>query len=233
MSFQKKLHPLYSLIVNHFNVSISGLENISPGKSYIFAANHQSILDVPLIFSILALHTDSKIHLLISHRFYRALWLITRPLEMISIRMDKGTQSSTDHNLRSLALAQQKLGQGHSLLIFPEGIITGGRTSQIIKGGTGAVRLSLLSHVPIIPIGIRGSNHVHPYLLKNRLPFYFKRHLPINIKISKEINFPPYPGLDLSSRTESNRVLLRSLTDKLMAKLSKLSGLTNTIVISV
>lgn len=225
MSFQKILSPLYPLIINYFNVSVSGLENISPSKNYIFTANHQSILDVPLIFSLLALRTNRKIHILISHRFYRALWLITRPLGMISIRMDKGTQSSTDHNLRSLALSQEKLGEGDCLLIFPEGIITGGQTSQIIKGGTGAVRLSLLSHVPIIPIGIRGSNHVHPYLLKNRLPFYFKRHLPIVIKIGKEINFPAHPGLDLSSHTEPNRLLLRSLTNNLMARFSKLSGL--------
>lgn len=225
MSFQKILSPLYSLIINYFNVSISGLENISPGKSYIFAANHQSILDVPLIFSILALHTDSKIHILISHRFYRALWFLTRPLEMISVRMDKNSESSLRHNRNSLDIGLQKLRQGHSILIFPEGIITGGKTSQIIRGQTGAVKLSLLSGVPIIPIGINGSNYVHPYLLSNNSPFRFNRHLPITIRFGKEVVYSQHSNIDLHSHTESNRKLLRSLTNKIMSRLSILSRL--------
>ena len=42
-----------SLILNTtgVRVAVEGLERIEPGKTYIFVSNHQSIYDIPVIFS--------------------------------------------------------------------------------------------------------------------------------------------------------------------------------------
>lgn len=36
-------------------VRVTGLEHLEPGRSYVFASNHQSIYDIPIIFASLPL----------------------------------------------------------------------------------------------------------------------------------------------------------------------------------
>jgi 1-acyl-sn-glycerol-3-phosphate acyltransferase len=182
-------------------------------------------LDIPLIFSFLGSVTDKNIHLFISDKFYDPLWPIAKSLEMIRIHMDKDSEQLRDDNLRQIEKGVEKLKNGNSVLIFPEGIITGGKKSQIIRGHTGVMRLAFFSGVPILPIGIRGSNIVYPYLLENKNPFYVRRSHSITIKIGKRIVVNGQQNIDLSLYSESNRRLLRDSTDKLMSQLSHLSGL--------
>src|SRR5215471_6362349 len=35
------------------NVRVEGLDRLDPGRSYVFAANHQSIYDIPIVFAAL------------------------------------------------------------------------------------------------------------------------------------------------------------------------------------
>lgn len=225
MYFRHKLDPLYLRIRNFFTVTCNGLENISGFKNYIFAMNHQSVLDVPLALSFLAPTVSHRIHLLLSHRFYYLLWPITKSLGMIPINMNRDSGKFKDYNLKQLNQALQKLKAGDSILIYPEGIITGGKNSQIIRGQSGVIRLALVSGVPIIPIGINGSNLVYPFLLENKNPFYLRSSSPIKIEIGKKISLKKYPHFNLNHFSKSNKKLLRRLTDDLMISLSRLSGL--------
>jgi len=34
-------------------VEVNGLERLDPGRSYVFAANHQSIYDIPIVYTAL------------------------------------------------------------------------------------------------------------------------------------------------------------------------------------
>lgn len=225
MPLQHKLTPAYSAIDKYFDLNCFGLENISKKENYIFAMNHQSILDVPLAFSVLAHATETKIHLFLSRHFYLAFLPLTLPLETISIKMDKTSPNAQKFNRKQLVKGVKKLNSGNSILIYPEGIISGGKRSRLQKAGTGAVRMAISAKVSIIPIGIRGSNHAYPFLLKNRNPLHLKRRQPIYINIGEEISLKEFFEVDLSTYSQQNRGLLRSLTHELMLNLSELSSL--------
>lgn len=225
MPLQHRLTPAYTIIHKYFEIKCSGMENISRSKNYIFAMNHQSILDVPLAFSVLAHSTETKIHLFLSRKFYLALLPLTLSLETISIKMEKGTQDAKEFNKKQLFKGVNKLRSGNSVLIYPEGIISGGKTSRMIKAETGVIRLALTSKVSIVPIGIKGSNHAYPFLLKNRNPLYIKRRHPISIKVGREISLKEYSKTDLSIYSNKNKELLRNLTNNLMENISELSNL--------
>ena len=229
--FQNKLVPLYSLVNNHFQIYTSGLENISKEKNYIFAMNHQSIMDIPIAFSFLVPHTVRQLNLYLSHKFYNFFLPLTLPLDMISINMNKGKSTKiTEHNKNQIKKGVEKLKQGNSALIYPEGITHGGKENKVIRGETGVIRLAIQSNISIIPIGIRGSNHAYPFLINTYNPFIFKTKNPVHIKIGKEINLDKHHNIDLESQSETTRNVLRRLTDELMEQLSSLSGLPRKIV---
>ena len=78
---------------------------------------------------------------------------------------------------------------------------------------TGIAKYSVASHVPIIPVGIRGafeifSRHVSRPKFEKILDFY----------VGKPLYFHEHYGKELSEEE------LRHLTDKVMAEISQLSG---------
>ena len=224
--YQTKLSPLYNLLNNHFQIHISGLENISENKNYIFAMNHQSIMDIPIAFSFLVPQTDRKLNLFLSHKFYNFFFPLMFPLDVISINMNKGkSKKITDFNKSQINKGIEKLNQGNNALIYPEGITHGGKENRILRGETGVIRLALKSNTAIIPIGIRGSNQAYPFLINTKNPLIFRTKNQIQIKIGKEISLEPHKEINLERHSDDTRKTLRQLTEELMDKLSELSGL--------
>ncbi len=91
--------------------------------------------------------------------------------------------------------------------------IEGNRSSEgkLKKGKTGAVRLSLKAHVPILPIGIIGAFDIAP---RNKLIPKLKR---AKLHISKLVYLNDYYKKDI------NKKLLRKLTDDIMHIISELT----------
>jgi 1-acyl-sn-glycerol-3-phosphate acyltransferase len=222
---QYLLHPLSRWILNSLSVTVTGLDNIDPSENYIFAMNHQSVIDIPVAYSLITLGHNRPLTVLMSHRFYRFLWPLVAPLGTISIDMDRITNRAIIHNRRMLAEGSARLAKGKNILIYPEGIITGGLDNRIIKGYTGTVRLSARSKRPVIPIGISGSNLVYPFLLYTRNPFKLRRKSEIKVTFGPKITFDHIGNINLETYSEENRKILRNSTDQLMQRLSQLSGL--------
>jgi 1-acyl-sn-glycerol-3-phosphate acyltransferase len=222
---QNRLTPFYKLLKNNLDINYRGLENIKPGHNYIFAMNHQSIMDIPIAFSLLTPVLDHKLILFLSHKFYDFFWPVTLPLEVIRIELYSQTEKSKKYNNHQLSRGIFKIKAGNSALIYPEGIIRGGLNNELIRGKTGVIRLALLSKVPIIPIGISGSNSAYPFLLKTKNPFVFHKDKKIKIKIGKRINLDRYFSVNITVQNDKNKKLLRALTDDLITTLSELSGL--------
>ena len=223
--FQNTLTPLYNLLNKKIDIQVEGLENIKKDKNYIFAMNHQSIGDIPIAFSILVPAVDRKINLYMSHRFYNALFFLAIPLDIIRINMNKDNKKAQEYNRKQLQKGVEKLKQGNNALIYPEGHIRGGKKGKLVKAGTGIIRVALQSKVPILPIGIKDSNVMYPYLLTTKNPFVINPEVPVHVRIGKEINYDEYFDTDLTEFTKENRVLLRKLTNELMQELSILSDL--------
>lgn len=224
--FQNKLGTIYKLVNKKFSIQVSGLDKIHPDQNYIFAMNHQSVMDIPIGYSVLAPRTNIKINLFLSHIFYNIFFPLTVPLDAISINMNKRKNSRTSNFNRSqLEKGVEKLRQGNNILIFPEGGMDGARTSEIARGETGPVRLAVRTGVPILPIGIKGTNHAYPFTVYTSNPFSHHRDIPVEITIGDEICYRKYAHLDLENYSRDIRSTLRGLTEELMVRLSRLSGL--------
>ncbi len=134
-----------------FRLTSYGIENIPEKGGAIIAPNHQSFLDIPIVGSAMPrkMCTLGKKEFIESRK---GAWFYRR---MGGIPIDRG---STD--LKDLRFAINALKQGNLLLLFPEGTRSiNGRVGYIRKG---AIFLSYKSLVPVVPVGIAGTEKALP-----------------------------------------------------------------------
>jgi 1-acyl-sn-glycerol-3-phosphate acyltransferase len=139
------------LVVSRIKVSVEGLSRIDVKRPYIYMPNHQSNFDIPVLLG----------HLVVQFR-----WLAKKELFNIPIfgrAMRKAGYISIDRNNResafkSLEIAAQKIKNGVSVLIFPEG--TRSRDGKIRPFKKGGFVMAIDSGVPIVPIVISGARGI-------------------------------------------------------------------------
>ncbi len=160
------------LIVAGITIRVEGIEHLKLDGSYILMPNHQSNFDIPVLLGCLPVQFRwlAKAELFKIPIFGRGM----RGCGYISI--DRSNRKSA---FRSLAEAAQKIRNGVSVLIFPEGTRSWDGEIQAFKKG-GFV-LSVDAGVPIIPIVISGTRDVMPKgkLLIRKLPVEMKILTPI------------------------------------------------------
>jgi 1-acyl-sn-glycerol-3-phosphate acyltransferase len=108
----------------------------------VVAANHESLLDPPL----LALASPDPLHFLAKIELWRyppGAWLMDA-LGGIPIRRDR-------RDLVSVGRAEELLRAGESVALFPQGTVSGGAWTR------GAARLALATGVPLVPVRIDGT----------------------------------------------------------------------------
>lgn len=107
----------------------------------IIIANHTNVTDA----FVLPFLVKEKIHFLIQSETFTVpvIGRILKLADQIPVYKGKGQMA--------LQSAKDKLGLGHSVVIFPEGRLNDGRS--IHRAGTGAALLALESGAPIIPVG--------------------------------------------------------------------------------
>jgi 1-acyl-sn-glycerol-3-phosphate acyltransferase len=64
------------------------------------------------------------------------------------------------HDLESYNYSKEKLEEGKVVVVYPEGTTHSGR--DVLEGHTGAIRLAIDAKVPIIPVGITGTENTYP-----------------------------------------------------------------------
>ena len=129
-------------------VRIVGEENYDPKQSYIFIANHQSILDIFLIYGWL----DSRFKWIMKQEI-RKIPLVGKACEAAGhIFIDRSNALKAKHSIEK---AEERLRNGSSVVIFPEGSRT--RTGIIGKFKRGAFSIAADLHLPVVPITIRGA----------------------------------------------------------------------------
>ncbi len=122
-------------------------------ENFIFASNHLSYMDPPLVGSVL----PREIHFLAKEELFRNRpfgWLISK-YNAIPVR-----RGGVDR--RSLRIALDLLARGKSLLIFPEG--TRMKDGRLGEPKTGIGYLALHSRVPVVPVYAVGTNRLLPAL---------------------------------------------------------------------
>ena len=139
------------LFVSRVKMSVKGLSNIDPSAPYIYMPNHQSNFDIPVLLGRLTVQFRwlAKVELFKIPIFGRAM----RKAGYISI--DRNNRKSA---IKSLNVAANKIKNGVSVLIFPEG--TRSRDGKIRPFKKGGFVMAIESGVPIVPVVITGTRSI-------------------------------------------------------------------------
>jgi 1-acyl-sn-glycerol-3-phosphate acyltransferase len=111
-------------------------------------------------------------------------------------------------DLVAVRTALNWLKQGGALALAPEG--TRSRTGALIEAHSGSSYLAAKSGVPVLPVGITGTEDKVVSACLKRL-----RRTHVTIQVGKPFRFPPVKGRD---REE----ILQSYTDEIMCRIAAL-----------
>jgi 1-acyl-sn-glycerol-3-phosphate acyltransferase len=134
-------------------VTKEGGDDLTPSAPYIFACNHQSQFDIPVLHGFLG--HDFR-WLAKKELFQVPIWgAAMRAAGYIAIDSSQGREA-----LRSLSAAAAEVAAGKSVVIFPEGTRSpDGRLGDFKAGG---MQLAIKAGVPIVPVAIKGTHRVLP-----------------------------------------------------------------------
>lgn len=143
---------------------IQGGEQIPLTGGAIIVSNHRSYFD-PFAMGMLVLGRGRNLRFLGKKEVFDAPVVGQLARAAGGIRVDRGTGSA-----QPLEEAASALEGGELVAILPQGTIPRGKEffEPKLKGKTGAARLAALSGVPVIPVGLWGTEDVWPRRL--RLP---------------------------------------------------------------
>lgn len=185
----------------HLVVQVEGAERLvgSTGP-VIFVANHTTRLEALVLPALLmSLRRGRPVHFLADWNLLLVpgLAFVLRCGQTIPVNR-KPAKPAWLNRLRPLLcpaqsaheLALARLNAGAAVGIFPEGTATG-LPERLLRGLTGAARLSLAAGVPVIPIGIRHRLQPGRHRITNHTP------------MSLHVGTPLYPSLNQSSEDRS------------------------------
>ncbi len=140
--------------LGHINIKADGLSRLDPNRNYIFIANHQSNIDIPVLVQSL--------------KRFQLRWLAKKELLRVpffgwAMRASKHITVDRDDHLNaltSLRVARERIEAGISIVIFPEGRrSTSGSLLPFKKGG---FLLAVKAGVSVVPVTINGSGKLLP-----------------------------------------------------------------------
>lgn len=184
-----------------WRVHATGLHHVPSSGGAILASNHLSYSDhyflpavIPrqVFFISKAQHFDVPVQ----------RWLFEQ-WGVIPLKRGEGDNEA-------MARSLQVLDEGKLLGIYPEG--TRSTDGKLHKGRTGVARLALQARVPIVPVGMIGTDKVLPK--GKNVPKLHK----VVIHIGAPIDVSPFYGM------ENDRKVCRDITDRVMLAIKDLSG---------
>jgi 1-acyl-sn-glycerol-3-phosphate acyltransferase len=137
------------LEITGVRLKVRGLDRLKKDRPYIFIANHQSHIDIPVMVQSL--------------RGFQLRWIAKKTLAYVPffgwallasrhILIDRANRAAA---MSSLGKAKKKLAAGISVVIFPEG--TRGFHGRLGHFKRGAFLLAIKTKTPIVPVTISGS----------------------------------------------------------------------------
>ncbi len=134
-------------------VEVTGLERLDLSKSYFFAANHQSLLDVPVLYESLPV----PLLFIVKEELRRVPFLgwYMSAMGMIFIRRRRRRAS-----LEAMTTCARRIAEGRSILVFPEG--TRSRDGRVAPFKPGALVPAIDAGAPVVPVAIEGTGKVLP-----------------------------------------------------------------------
>jgi 1-acyl-sn-glycerol-3-phosphate acyltransferase len=177
---------------------VRGAENLRKCPVAVYASNHTSYMDTPVIFATLPF----QFRILAK----KELW----PIAFIGWYLDRSGQIPIDTanpraTLSSLSFGVKALRHGMPLFVFPEG----GRTStgELRTFLSGAAYLAIRAQVPLVPIALTG--------VYDLLPIHTRHFYPAELTLS--VGEPIHTVGMTPRQTEELNEQLRAAIEDLLA----------------
>jgi 1-acyl-sn-glycerol-3-phosphate acyltransferase len=180
-------------------VDIQGYENIPSGGGFVIATNHLGRMDVALLFYAL----EGDFILTIAEK-YEHHWLFGP----IGNAMDGIWLDRFNADIGAIRQVLARMKAGDILVIAPEG--TRSKTETMAEGKPGVAYLALKAGVPIVPVGLVGT--------EDRVVVEQLKHLKkseIKITVGMPFNLP---AIQRVNREE----VLKQYTDEIMCRIGAL-----------
>jgi len=188
--------------------TVTGVENVPLTGGVIIASNHLSFVDSVVI----PCSSPRPVHFLAKSDYFtgtgvkgalQRLWF--EGLGMLPVDRD-----DTKSALGSLDTALEVLRKGEAFGIYPEG--TRSKDGRLYRGRTGVAHLALTAGVPVVPVGLVGTEKVQP-VGSNRV-----RLAKVSVRFGEPITVTGrFDGVPLGKAR-------RVLTDEIMDAIAALSG---------
>jgi 1-acyl-sn-glycerol-3-phosphate acyltransferase len=172
-------------------VKVTGIEQIDTSKPHVYAVNHASALDIPVLYTYLPFQ----------FRIAFKKELLSYPI--VGWQLKRSGQVCIDqqnpaHSISSIRAALKALKAGLPLVIYPEG----GRTpdGEIKPFLPGAFFLAIKAQVDIVPVALVGTYELLP------MNTYHIKCRPLEMRVGKPISTTGLAGKDLeelSARVQS------------------------------
>lgn len=187
---------------------VEGAENVPANGPAIIAGNHLTVVDslfMPLVI-------ERRVTFLAKSDYFTERG-VKGWLKRIffggtgNVPIDRSGGKASEAALRT---ALKILQRGDLLGIYPEG--TRSPDGRLYRGRTGVARMALEARAPVIPVAMIGTFEMQPpgrIIPKVRRP---------GVRFGKPLDFSRYYGM------ESDRYVLRAVTDEIMYALMQLSG---------
>jgi 1-acyl-sn-glycerol-3-phosphate acyltransferase len=139
------------LALSGIRCRLFGRENIQRTRAAVYAVNHASNVEPPIIFD--ALHELFPRLRVLYKAELRKLPILVRAFDLAGfVPLERGNRAQS---LPAIAVAADALRSGSSFLIFPEG--TRSRTGELLPFKKGGFIMAIQAQAPIVPIAIKGA----------------------------------------------------------------------------
>jgi len=182
------------LVTCGVRIRLAGMDRFDPGTSCIVMSNHQSLLDIPIIFA----HLPLQFRIMAKKSLFAIPFLGWHLRLTGHISIDRTSRRGA---ARGLLEAAEKVRAGISLVLFPEG--TRSRDGAMGPFKMGGFRLALAHRLPILPVTIDGSLRVLP-----KGSAWLRRAPPVEVTVHALV--PVGPDDDLAGLSERVRAAVAS-----------------------
>lgn len=170
---------IYTWLNPAWPVRVEGRERIRPGVPYVMVANHQSLLDILVLFRLFRhFKWVSKIE---NFRIPCIGWNMRLNRYIPLVRGDRASV------IEMMAACETTLAQGNPIMMFPEG--TRSQDGKLRAFKPGAFQIALKMGAPILPIVLEGTGNALP-----KRGFVLRGRHPISVRVLDEIPHESFAG---------------------------------------
>jgi 1-acyl-sn-glycerol-3-phosphate acyltransferase len=183
---------LYTWLNPAWPVVVSGREHIRRDATYVMVANHQSLLDILVLFRL----------------FVHFKWVAKVELFKIPcigwnmslnryVRLRRGDPESIAHMMRT---CEERMAEGSSIMMFPEGTRSADGRLKPFKHG--AFTLAKTVRAPLLPIVVEGTADALP-----KRGFVLRGRHHIRVRVLPEIAYERFADASVPELTEQVHAL--------------------------